>query len=149
MLPLARLQRLHQLQRNRRRQLPTPRIFRDRTKVLKWTDAIIKKHLHMWRDTLLILIQRCDRLQPNTKRNCSLPVALQVAVTVKWCCSHNYYYDVSEMFGIHEASVGRCIRSVTKLLSENIDDVLHFPTSQAEIREAHSEFYALRNIQPH
>ena len=125
------------------RKMPKPRVFRDRTQpldILDDHDLIARYRLP--RHCLLELI---NNLTQSLERptNCSHPlsVATQVLTALRYYATGSLQKDAGDLHGISQASVSRCVSSVSNAICKLVPDHIKFPTSYEAEREVMASFH--------
>ena len=81
------------------------------------------------------ILQMCallqEKLQRPTKRSNSLPVQIQILITLRFLAGGPYYLVIADLFQVGEATVCRVVKAVTRALCELSPKVIALPSHEA------------------
>ena len=77
-----------------------------------------------------------------TGRSRAIPAEIQVLCSLRYFASTVFQMDAADRFNMAQSSVSRCVARVTESLAGKLTDVVHFPATEAELRQTQHEFYA-------
>ena len=122
------------IDKNKRQQLFTKRLFRDRTNPLDFlSDQQIIRNYRFDREGIYSLSDELwEDFEKSTKRSRSLPVSLQIVIALRYYASGSHMNVVGDAHGVSKMSVSRCINIVSKCIANNIKNYLKFPISAGE-----------------
>lgn len=125
------------------RKLPKPRIFRDRTSPLdSLDDSELIARYRLPRHCLLELLDNLKiDLERTTNRTHPMSVATQVLSALRFYATGSMQKDAGDLHGISQASVSRCVSSVSTALCRKAASYIHFPTDHEEVKMIMSNFH--------
>ena len=143
LLELGRLHRLHG-----QRQQMERRLFRDRSNPLDFlSDEQVIKRYRLDRDSIFDL---CDdfknQLERPTNRSSSLPVSLQIMITLRYYASGSYLNVIGDAHGVSKMAVSRSITDVTRFIVRDITKYIKFPMTNEEQMSVKYAFFDIKEF---
>lgn len=141
--------RIRRLLRNGERQLPRPRIFRDRTH--PWdmlNDDQFIANFRFCRDAVQVIVDIISvQLERPTARSSAFSPMIQVLATLQYYISNARQFDVSNNTYImsSQPSISRQVKEVSRLLADEAIRTIGFPTGE-RLLESKAIFFALGTI---
>ena len=146
-MALVLLEMLEEEAENRRGNLPL-RVFRDRSNPLE--DLSDESFKYRYRVNKEIANDLCallhDDLQRSTRRSRSLPVTLQILVTLKYFATGTFQQGNADLHGLHRTTVSRTIHRVAAAMCRHRHEYIKFPQTQMELQQVKEGFYDMSDF---
>nr|XP_022314374.1 putative nuclease HARBI1 [Crassostrea virginica] len=128
----------------KKRKMPVPRIFRDRTNPLEgFSDTELISRYRFPRHGILELLDLIEKdVSRPTGRSYAIPAVTQILVFLRYLAKGDFQSECGDIHEISQPTVSRIIGSVSHALDSKLTNV-KFPTSSYDIVRTKNNFFKI------